>query len=84
MDFSKMVRSELEQACMRFHPFHTLHEAYAVILEEVDELWDHVRVSQNKRDRAAILKELVQIAAMAERAARDLRLDGNEKDGGVP
>ena len=83
MTFADEVHLELDQACLRFRPFNTLHEAYAVILEEVDELWDHVRVSQNKRDRTAILHELIQIGAMAERAARDLHLMGKD-DGGVP
>jgi hypothetical protein len=55
-------------------PQHSLHESYAVILEEVDELWDLVRLKKEDRDPAAVLKELVQIGAMAQRAAEDLAL----------
>lgn len=50
------------------------HEGYAVILEEVDELWDLVKKQTADRDRAEMRKELVQIAAMAARMATDLGL----------
>ncbi len=50
------------------------HEAYAVILEELDEFWEQVRMKREVRDPAAMLTELVQIAAMAQRAAEDLGL----------
>jgi len=54
---------------------HSLHEAYAVILEEVDELWGEVRKKQADRDPRVVRGELVQIAAMCWRAARDLGLE---------
>lgn len=47
------------------------HEGYAVLLEEVDELWDHVKTKQSKRDLAAMRKEAIQVAAMALRFAAD-------------
>jgi hypothetical protein len=50
---------------------HSLHEGYAVILEEVDELWEHVRAKKESRSSPAIYNELVQIAAMAIRTAGD-------------
>ncbi|MCC6271291.1 MAG: hypothetical protein IT190_08435, partial [Microbacteriaceae bacterium] len=53
-------------------PMHSLHEAYAVLLEELDEVWDHVKLKQPERDPAAVRKELVQLAAMAARAVVDL------------
>ena len=55
------------------HPrLHSLHEAYAVIAEELDELWDQVRLKHGNRDPWMIRIELLQIAAMAWRTARDL------------
>lgn len=50
------------------------HEAYSVILEEVDEFWDEVKKKRSERDPAKMRSELMQIAAMACRAAIDLRL----------
>jgi hypothetical protein len=55
--------------------FHSMHEAYAVLLEELDELWEEVRKKPTERDPAAIYKELVQIAAMALRTVTSLGKD---------
>lgn len=72
-DFLKMVAAELDRARAK-HPgcMRNKHEAYAVILEELDEFWDEVRSQQEDRD--AQLKELIQTAAMCMRAAEDMRL----------
>ena len=55
-------------------PQNSAHESYAVLLEEVEEFWEEVRKKREDRDREAMLKELVQIAAMSQRAAEDLGL----------
>lgn len=47
------------------------HEAFAVLHEEVDELWDHVKTKQKNRDLAAMRKEAMQVAAMAIRFAAE-------------
>lgn len=71
--FAKMVQEELVTARKK-HPdrFSSLHEGYAILLEEVDEVWDHVRAK--KPDRLKVLEELIQVGAMAQRAAEDLGL----------
>ena len=74
-EFARLVNNEL--CVVRTH--HTqnmvsLHEAYAVILEEVDELWDEARKKNRDRKDEDVLTELVQIAAMCQRAAEDLNL----------
>ena len=66
------VAEELYQAERLYPGFHSLHEAYATILEEVDELWEQVKLKPVARDHHKIYAELVQIAAMAYRTARDL------------
>lgn len=53
------------------------HEAYGVLLEEVDELWDHVKTKQKNRDLAAMQKEAIQVAAMAIRFALEVCDDVN-------
>jgi hypothetical protein len=71
--FGDLVRRELEEARRGPYPaLHSLHEAYAVLLEELDELWEMTRKKDRDRDPAAVLRELVQIAAMSQRAAEDL------------
>jgi len=61
------VADEIARARRRFGPFASGHEGYAVLLEELDELWTEVK--DNKRPDAerkpAMRKEAVQVAAMA-------------------
>jgi len=52
--------------------FNSAHEGYAVLLEEVEELWKHVMVKQPNRDLAAMQKEAKQVAAMAIRFALEV------------
>ena len=55
-----------------FPPFNTAHEGYAVLLEEVDELWAEIKKKQGSEGRPeAIRKEAVQVAAMALRLILD-------------
>jgi hypothetical protein len=63
---------ELVNAELNYPPFNTCHEGYAVLLEEVDELWAHVKMRQGRRDIEAMRKEAIQVAAMALRFAYDL------------
>ena len=64
--------SELERARSMFPAFNGPHEGYAVILEELDELWDEVKASKPGADRAAMRKEAIQVAAMALRFVHDV------------
>jgi glutamyl-tRNA reductase len=62
------IHLEVERANMHGARFASLHEAYAVILEELDEVWDIARQKRRDRDSEALRKELIQIAAMAVKA----------------
>ena len=62
----ELVLAELKQARGKFGNFHNQHEGYAVIKEELDELWDDVKSNINAH------KEAIQIAAMAVRFIVDL------------
>jgi hypothetical protein len=65
MAFMADVHQEISKSREKNGPFNSLHEAYAVMLEELDELWEQVKRKPLERDRSAIYRELVQIAAMA-------------------
>ena len=58
------VRSEVLRARGKFAPFNSAHEGFAVALEEVDELWDHVKMRADRRDLDAMRGEAIQAAAM--------------------
>lgn len=66
--FLERVDEEVKRAQKHGATFASLHEAYAVIGEEMDELWDIVRQKKRDRDPEKIREELVQIAAMAMKA----------------
>lgn len=66
------VSAAVQAAEAKHAPMNSLHEGYAVLLEEVDELWDEVKRQTGKRDLPAARKECVQIAAMALRLIRDV------------
>lgn len=57
-----LIRSELQRAWQLFpRPSASAHEAWAVLYEEVDELWDEVKSNNREKQRL----EAVQVAAMA-------------------
>lgn len=66
------VMTELEHARANFPPMRSEHEGFAILKEEVDELWDEIKKSPSKRDKAAIRAEMIQVAAMALRFLGDL------------
>ena len=72
--FMQDVLGELSTAVLRHGPLASAHEAFAVLLEEVEEFKVEVFKKRSVRDPAAMRSELVQIAAMAVRAAVDLKL----------
>lgn len=72
------IEDELMRATAQNAPFTSAHEGYAVLLEEVDELWEHVRRKREVRDPVAMRKECIQIAAMAVRFIVDV-VEGRSK-----
>ena len=69
MEVYEAVSKEVETAQQNWPPFNSAHEAYGVLAEEVDELWEHVKTNQKRRDLPAMKKEAIQVAAMAIRFA---------------
>lgn len=66
------VSAEVNRARAAWPRFNSAHEGNAVLLEEVDELWEHVKTKQKNRDLAAMRKEALQVAAMAIRFATEV------------
>lgn len=66
------VDDELKKAVANWPAFNSAHEGFAVLAEELDELWDHVKTNQKRRDLAAMRKEALQVAAMALRFALEV------------
>ncbi len=66
----KLIEQEVIRARAKFKPFYSAHEGYAVILEEVDELWAEVMLKQ--RNWTRLREEAIQVAAMAVRFITDI------------
>jgi NTP pyrophosphatase (non-canonical NTP hydrolase) len=65
-----MASQELARATKKHGAMASAHEGYAVIKEELDELWEQIKKQQ--RDEESIRKEAVQVAAMALRFVIDV------------
>lgn len=72
LNFSELVAKELTKAKSNHKPQASVHEGYAVLLEEVDEFWEEVRKKISNRDPKAMLSELVQIASCAQKTAEEV------------
>ena len=68
------MQCELESATSLHGPMASAHEAYAIILEELDEFKAEVWKKPSQRDKENMRKELIQIGAMCARAIGDLKL----------
>lgn len=66
------VLQELHGAMEKHPSMRSPHEGFAILNEEVDELWDEIRRPQDIHDRERMREECVQIAAMAIRFMVDL------------
>lgn len=71
-DILEDVSCEFVSALYKYPSFNSAHEGYAVLKEEVDELWEQVKVKQGKRDVNEMRQEAIQIAAMAVRFIFDI------------
>ena len=65
----KSVLDEYQRASRNFNDYHSYHEGYAVIKEELDELWHEIMMTGNKRNMEL---ELIQIMATSMRFLTNL------------
>lgn len=64
---SRMVALEVTRVSKKHGPYRSAHEGYAVIQEELDELWDEVKRRTEARSSIAMRKEATHVAATAVR-----------------
>lgn len=72
LDYAEASMDALEEtvrASEKFGGFNSPHEGYAVILEELDEMWDEVKANNTPRS----VEEAIQVAAMAIRYIAEFR-----------
>jgi hypothetical protein len=60
-EYGFAIEDELRRARERFPKFHSAHEGFAILKEEVDEMWDEIKANNIAKARA----EAVQVGAMA-------------------
>lgn len=66
------VLTELIRASEKYPALRSSHEGYAVLLEELDEVWDEVKKKQTSQSKSLLRSEARQVAAMAVRFMIDL------------
>lgn len=62
IDAHTMVEEERQRAVGSFPPHRSRHESWAILKEEMDELWDEIKADASDE---RVLAEAVQVAAMA-------------------
>jgi hypothetical protein len=68
----KQICAETNRAQDLYPQLNSSHEGYAVIREELDELWDLIKQAKHGRCTENMRYEAVQVAAMAVRFILDL------------
>lgn len=68
-----MIANEHHSAEISFRPMASAHEGYAVIKEELDELWEEIKNDKRGTDvyNMRVRAEACQVAAMALRLMQD-------------
>lgn len=72
-EIAEEIDDELKRAERHGGGFHSLHEAYGVIAEELDEVWDITKLKRKNRDEQHLRQELIQVAAMAIKALQSMK-----------
>lgn len=69
--FQNLVLQELGRAKAEYPKMTSLHEGYAILLEEVEELWAEIKKKPSERSKSQILQESIQVGAMIQRLVED-------------
>lgn len=71
------INLELDKCDNEHKPFSSSHEGYGVLLEEVDELWDEIKLSKKYNANKRMVNEAIQIASMAIKFIENLYKEDN-------
>jgi ATP sulfurylase len=76
------IINEFNRATSKHPKFNSRHEVYAILLEELNELWEEIKKNHTKSPEAKIAqrKEAVQVAAMAMRFIYDCCEEPNPEE----
>ena len=66
-DTMAAIRADARKSLAKWGPYRSTHEAFGVIKEELDEMFDAIRANDDDAARA----EAIQVAACCYRFARD-------------
>lgn len=86
-DIEDIVHNMIIEQCRnnveRYGDFNSFHEAYAVILEELDELWSEIK--QKQPNGTKVMNEAIDVAACAMRFAIEVytRIDETARETGL-
>ena len=67
-----LVKEECFRADSLHGPLKFPHQAYGLMLEELDELWDEIKKKRENRNFNDMQREAIQLAALAVRFIHDL------------
>lgn len=71
-DIQNQMLVEVQLSKLLHKPFNSSHEGYAVLLEELDEVWEEIKKSKNYTLSNEAKQELIQVAAVAMRMINEL------------
>jgi hypothetical protein len=71
MNIEKDLRAEIKKVESKSPPFNSAHEGYAIIAEELDELWDEVK--EHDHNQLRMYKESIQVACTAIRFCKMIK-----------
>ena len=66
------IRNEYRNATEKYPKMVSAHEGYAILKEELDELWDEIKKKNADHNLDLMRKEAIQVAAMAIRFIIDV------------
>lgn len=75
-NIQKRIYDKMLEAEEKYGEFASGHEAYGVMMEEMEELWNEIKKKPYKRDANTMIIESIDIAAVAIRFAYQISIGG--------